>query len=123
MVYKKKKAQNLESFVFILIAFRYNRMTNERSFHEATNQPGYSFVLFTTQTETSKLLTAIGQFLSKRNSSIKQWLLTLSILNTESHWQQILASWHDIQTGNVVSATEAFADIELLEETEGIFNV
>jgi hypothetical protein len=99
-------------------------MTNERSFHEATNQQGYSFVLFTTQTatETAKLLTAIRQFLSKRRSSIKQWVLTLSILNTESHWQQILASWHDIQTGNMVSATEAFADIELLEETEVLFN-
>jgi hypothetical protein len=93
-------------------------------FMKRPNQQGYSFVLFTTQTatETVKLLTAIRQFFSERSSSIKQWVLTLSILNTESHWQQILASWHDIQAGNVVSASEAFADIELLEETEGLFN-
>ena len=70
----------------------------------------------------STLLTVARRFLVARINAFRQWGLTLSILNTETQWQQILASWQDIQTGKVVSATQAFSDLALLEESEDILN-
>jgi hypothetical protein len=47
-------------------------------------------------------------------------LLTLSVLNNQAHWEQLLSSWQDIQTGQVVDIAVAFADLTLPVEEEGV---
>jgi hypothetical protein len=69
-----------------------------------------------------KLLEGLGCWVTQAGGAFKGWRVTLSILNTESQWQQVLASWQDLQTGHIVSATEVFTDLALLDETAGFFH-
>jgi hypothetical protein len=69
----------------------------------------------------SRLCQRTSPLFLKSRVFIRHWWLTLSVLNNQSHWQQLLSSWQDVQTGDTISVAEAFADMALLEagETEG----
>ena len=80
----------------------------------------FSTPLQTTATLWVKFFCVVQRFLQDKKHALRQWSLTIHTLNTETHWQQIVASWGDIQAGRLVTATQAFADLEILEETEGL---
>jgi hypothetical protein len=61
-----------------------------------------------------------GAWVTRCFKRSRAWLLTLSVLNNQAHWEQLLSSWQDIQTGQVVDIAVAFADLTLPVEEEGV---